>query len=166
MSALARWCLRHPLTVVGICLAVLIGFGVLSMVQGSAYEDAFALPDTESSQATALPQEALPEQSDDSSQIVVQVDSGSLSDLELSSSGLPRCWTRWPSCRPSSRSPTLYSERGAGQISEDGRTAYATMLSRLSPRILTSRRPKPSSRRPLPSRATAWPWGWAVRPSS
>lgn len=69
MSALARWCFRHRLLVVGIWAAVLVALAVPYATLGARYSDAFSLPGTESSKAQARLQASEPRQAGDSDQI-------------------------------------------------------------------------------------------------
>ena len=63
MAAIARWCFRHRIAVLLLWLAALVGLGVVNSAVGTAYNDNFALPGTESTKALSLLQKgrSLPE---------------------------------------------------------------------------------------------------------
>lgn len=127
MSALARWCFRHRLLVVGIWAAVLVALAVPYATLGTHYSDEFSLPGLESSKAQARLQASEPQQSGDSDQIVVHVRrDGSIRDAAVRqkvTSMLDRV-----AALPSVTSVTsMYGPTGAPRISKDGRTAYATV---------------------------------------
>ncbi|WP_328497886.1 MMPL family transporter [Streptomyces sp. NBC_00414] len=126
MSALARWCFRHRLLVVGIWVIVLVALAVPYATLGTRYSDAFTLPGTESSKAQARLQASEPRQAGDSDRIVVHVPEGSVRDAAVRrkvTSMLDRV-----AALPSVASVTgMYGSEGAPRISEDGRTAYATV---------------------------------------
>ncbi|MEU0821175.1 MMPL family transporter [Streptomyces mirabilis] len=127
MSALARWCFRHRLLVVGIWAAVLVALAVPYATLGARYSDAFSLPGTESSKAQARLHASEPRHAGDSDQIVVHMRrDGSIRDTAVRqkvTSMLDRV-----AALPSVASVTsMYGPAGAPRISKDGRTAYATV---------------------------------------
>ena len=126
MSALARWCYRHRIAVVGLWAALLLGLAGGSAAAGTSYSEEFSLPGTESTKALELLQKQLPGASGDSDQIVVHVGSGSVQDPAVRDrvARMLAAVERLPSV---SGVTSMYSERGAGQISADRRTAYATV---------------------------------------
>jgi len=80
MASLARWCFQHRWIVLASWLVALFGFGILSGSVGAKYSNNFALPKTDSSQATAILKASFASQAGDSEQIVVQARTGTLSD--------------------------------------------------------------------------------------
>jgi RND superfamily putative drug exporter len=126
MSALARWCFRHRIVVVGVWLVILAGLGVLSAAKGTSYADAFKLPGTESSKALDLLTTAMPRSAGDTDQIVLRVESGGVGDTAVRQrvSAMLAAVRKLPSVE-SVTSP--YDPRGAAQVSKDGRTAYASV---------------------------------------
>ncbi|WP_328684831.1 MMPL family transporter [Streptomyces sp. NBC_00343] len=127
MSALARWCFRHRLLVVGIWAALLVALAVPYATLGTSYSDAFSLPGLESSKAQARLQTSEPRQAGDSDQIVVHVrHDGSVRDPAVRrkvTSMLDRV-----AALPSVASVTsVYGPDAAARISKDGRTGYATV---------------------------------------
>jgi len=127
MTALARWCFGHRLTVVASWVGLLAVLGVLTGAVGSDYKDAFKLPNTDSSRATALLQKALPEASGDSDQIVVHVDAGSVRDSDVKAT-ISTMLDEVSNLTSVASVTSPYTQQGASQISEDGSTAYATVL--------------------------------------
>ena len=65
MSALARWCFRHRLTVAGAWATVLLALGGFVAVSGTSFVDAFSLPHTDSTKALDLLTTTMPGQSGD-----------------------------------------------------------------------------------------------------
>jgi RND superfamily putative drug exporter len=125
VSALARWCYRHRLTVVLLWLGVLAGLGVTSTAIGSSYNDSFSLPGTESTKALELLQKSLPAQSGAVATVVWQVGAGGT--VQDSAVRQPMTATLAEISKlPSVASVTSpYAPQGARQVSADGRTAYA-----------------------------------------
>ncbi|WP_420312749.1 MMPL family transporter [Streptomyces sp. YS-B37] len=127
MSALASWCFRHRLLVIGIWATLLVALAVPYATLGTSYSDAFSLPGLESSKAQARLQAAEPRQAGDTDQIVVHLrHDGSVRDTAVRqkvTSMLDRV-----AALPSVASVTsMYGPDGAARISKDGRTAYATV---------------------------------------
>jgi RND superfamily putative drug exporter len=106
-------------------VAAIVAAGALAGAVGSGYINNFTLPGTESQRALDLLKHRFPQQSGDASRIVFHVSSGTLRDGErraqvqhvLSSvRGLPSV----------ADTVSPYKEKGA--ISDDGRTAFATLM--------------------------------------
>jgi RND superfamily putative drug exporter len=126
MSNLARWCFRHRWAVIAAWVVLLASLSVLSQSVKSSYNNSFSLPGTESTTAQQLLERAVPAQAGDSDSIVWHVSGGTVRDQAVQSrvstmlkqvSGMPEV--------AAVISP--YSGPGAGQVSKDGRTAYATV---------------------------------------
>lgn len=127
MAALARWCLDRRLLVVVLWLAALVGLSAAALVAGSAYSNDYDIKGTDSSKATALLKEAFPGSSGDSDTIVWHTGRGTVSAApvrERLTGALEEV-----AALPGVASVTgPYSTEGAGQISRDGHTAYATVM--------------------------------------
>ncbi len=126
MAAFARWCFNHRLTVIGFWVALLIAISGASMAAGTSYSNAFDLPGTESTKALDLLQKSLPESAGDADQIVLHVDEGKVTDPAVEKrvdAMLKEVGTLHSVVGVTSP----YDEAGASQVSEDGRTAYATV---------------------------------------
>ncbi len=127
MRSLARWSFTHRRAVLAIWLVAVIGLSVAHGAAGSAYKDSFKLSGTDSAEAQALLQESSPQASGDVDRIVIATEGGkSITDPSVKSDvsamlekveGLPHVG--------SVASP--YASGAAGQISKDGRIAYATV---------------------------------------
>ncbi|MEU6420287.1 MMPL family transporter [Streptomyces spiralis] len=126
MAALARWCVRHRLVVVLLWLLALGGVTVAAAVTGPAYSNDFEVPGTESGRATRLLQEGFPGLGGDSDTVVWHTTPGSVraSDVEQT---MTRTLDRLESLPGVASVTSPYKGQGAGQISRDGHTAYATV---------------------------------------
>jgi RND superfamily putative drug exporter len=126
LTALGRWCTRHRLLVVVAWVLILLGLGAGFLTKGTAYSSSFALSGTDSSQAQHLLDEAFPAQSGDSATLVWHVDSGTVRAAAVEKSiGSAISTIEAQHAVTGVSSP--YSATGAGQISADGKTAYATL---------------------------------------
>jgi RND superfamily putative drug exporter len=126
MSAIARWCISHRFAVIAAWIIVLLGLSALAQAAKSDYNNSFSLPGTGSTTAQQLLARAVPAQSGDSDTIVWRVRAGTVRDpavVARMSAVLNRI-----SAFPEVASVTSpYGPAGAGQISHDGRIAYATV---------------------------------------
>jgi RND superfamily putative drug exporter len=126
MSPLARWCHRHRLAVVLAWVGLLLALGAGVGAAGSAFGNSPTSQDTDSAKATALLQQASDSAAGKSGRVVWQADGGKVTGpgTERTMKGaLGRV-----SAAPGVASVTSpYTAAGAAQISEDGRTAYATV---------------------------------------
>ncbi|MFC8514873.1 MMPL family transporter [Streptomyces sp. NPDC057257] len=126
MAALARWCVRYRLVAVAMWLLLLVGVGTAAAVTGSAYSNDYEAPGTESGTATKLLQEGFPGLGGDSDTVVWHTSSGSVraADVEQTMTDTLDRIADLPGVASVS-SP--YDGQGAGRISADGHTAYATV---------------------------------------
>jgi RND superfamily putative drug exporter len=127
MSALARWCLNRRLTVVLLWITALVGLTVAASVAGSAYSRRYEAPGTESGRAAGLLTAAFPGQAGDAETIVWHTPAGGTvraADIEQTMTKVLDQARTLPGVS-SVTSP--YGVDGAGQISRDGHTAYATV---------------------------------------
>ena len=127
MAGLARWCYRRRVIVVVAWLLVLFSVVGIEQVVGSAYSSSFTLPGTESSRALELLSSALPQQSGDSDTIVWHTPDGSVNDPAVKAR--IQVLLEQVAAAPSVtlvRSP--YDSAGVGQISQDGKIAFATVV--------------------------------------
>ncbi|MCW2749498.1 MAG: hypothetical protein JWR83_608 [Aeromicrobium sp.] len=126
MAAFARWCFNHRLSVIGFWVALLIAVSGASMAAGTSYSNAFDLPGTESTKALELLQKSLPESAGDADQIVLRVDEGKVTDPAVEkrvTAMLKKVGTLTSVVGITSP----YDDASASQVSQDGRTAYATV---------------------------------------
>ncbi|MEU7578394.1 MMPL family transporter [Streptomyces sp. NPDC041068] len=127
MAALARWCVRHRLLAVLLWLVALGGATTAAAVAGSAYSNDYEVPGTESGRATQLLNEGFHGLGGDSDTVVWHTGSGTsvrAADVEQTMTDALDKIAEMPAVA-SVTSP--YDAKGAGQVSADGRTAYATV---------------------------------------
>ncbi|MEV8525589.1 MMPL family transporter [Streptomyces sp. NPDC052000] len=126
MAALARWCVRHRLVAVLLWLLALGATTSAAAVAGSAYSNDYEAPGTESGRASALLDAGFHGRGGDTDSVVWHTASGSVRD-----SGVRR--TMEATLARIAKLPGVasvtgpYGAGGAGQISADSRTAYATV---------------------------------------
>lgn len=126
MAAIARWCYRHRLTVLGLWLVAAVGLGAAAVAVGTGYNNNFSLPGTDSTKAMSLLQSTFPAQAGESDTIVWHVSSGTV--LEPSVRQHMTAMLERVARVPSVAAVTSpYDPRGAAQISADQRTAYAAV---------------------------------------
>ncbi|MFC7919563.1 MMPL family transporter [Streptomyces cinereoruber] len=125
MAAIARWCIRHRLVAVLLWLLALGGVGTGAVLAGNAYSNDYEVPGTESGRATALLERGFHGLGGDGDTIVWHTERGSVraDAVQERMSGVLREVAELPGVAAVT-SP--YGD-GAGRISEDGRTAYATV---------------------------------------
>lgn len=128
MAALARWCVRHRLLVVLLWILALGGTTAAAAVAGSAYSNDYKVPGTESGRAAQLLQKSFPDLGGDSDTIVWHTGSDTgfvrAADVEQTMTVTLDKIEDLPGVA-SVTDP--YDSQGAGRISADGRTAYATV---------------------------------------
>jgi RND superfamily putative drug exporter len=128
---------RRRLVLLAWIVALLVAGGALSGV-GAGYEDSFSLPDTESTRALSLLQDVSPAASGDQLTAVVHVERGSVTDPAAR-----QRFTRALAAAEKLGTVVLvaspYAPGGERQISQDRRTAFATLtLAGLVPADVTS----------------------------
>ncbi|MER6348574.1 MMPL family transporter [Streptomyces sp. NPDC001595] len=126
MAALARWCVRNRLVAVLLWLLALGGTGTGAIVAGSAYSDDYEVPGTESGRAADLLTDGFPGLGGDSDTIVWHTDRGSVRAADVEQT-MTRTLHRIAELPGVASVTGPYEGPGAGRISEDGRTAYATV---------------------------------------
>ncbi|MDJ0460805.1 MMPL family transporter [Streptomyces sp. H27-C3] len=127
MAAIARWCIRHRLVAVLLWLLALGGVSTAAALAGSAYSNDYDVPGTESGRATALLDAGFPGSGGDSNTVVWHTDS----NITVRAAGVEQRMTDALDTiadLPGIASVTgPYGPGGAGQVSADGHTAYATV---------------------------------------
>ncbi|WP_081238639.1 MMPL family transporter [Streptomyces viridosporus] len=126
MTALARWCVQRRLITVLLWLLALTGTAVGAVAAGSAYSNDYEVPGTESGRATELLREGFPGLGGDSDTVVWHTSSGTVRDAGVEQT-MSRALDRIEGLPGVAAVIGPYDEAGAGQVSEDGRTAYATV---------------------------------------
>ncbi|MFF8972178.1 MMPL family transporter [Streptomyces sp. NPDC014995] len=127
MAALAHRCVRHRLVVVLLWLLTLAGTATSAVVTGSSYSNDYEVPGTESGRATRLLAEGFPDLGGDSDTVVWHTDSGTVRAAAVEQT-MTRTLERIADLPGVASVTSPYDERGAARISEDGRTAYATVV--------------------------------------
>ncbi|MEU7279383.1 MMPL family transporter [Streptomyces sp. NPDC045431] len=125
MAALARWCINHRLVAVLLWLLAFGGVTAAASAAGPAYSNDYGVPGTESGRAAALLEEGFGATDGDGDTIVWHTDRGSVRATALEQ----RMTDMLDEVAELPGVAAVTSPYGAasGQISEDGRTAYATV---------------------------------------
>ncbi|MEU6812238.1 MMPL family transporter [Streptomyces sp. NPDC046831] len=126
MAALARWCVRHRLAAVLLWLLTFAGVTAAGAVAGSAYSNDYEVPGTESGRATQLLQRGFPGLGGDSDTVVWHTAPGSVRAADVEQT-MTRTLERIADLPGVATVASPYKAQGTGQISADGRTAYATV---------------------------------------
>ncbi|MEU1482469.1 MMPL family transporter [Streptomyces sp. NPDC005752] len=126
MAAIARWCLTHRLAAVLIWLVALGGVATAAGFAGSAYSNDYEVPGTESGRAGELLEAGFKDLGGDTATVVWHTPDSTVRDGDVE-----RTMTR--TLHAIGALPGVgdvsgpYGETSPGQISADGRTAYATV---------------------------------------
>ncbi|WSM42363.1 MMPL family transporter [Streptomyces cellulosae] len=137
MAALARWCVQRRLFTVLLWLLALTGIAAGAFVAGSAYSNDYKVPGTESGHAAELMKEGFPSLGGDSDSVVWHTASGTVRDSGVEQT-MTRTLDRLEELPGVASVSGPYDEGGAGRISADGRTAYATVTFEHSGKDITS----------------------------
>lgn len=126
MAAIARWCLRHRLLAVLLWLLALGGAATAAGFAGPAYSNDYEVPGTESGRATALLQRGFEDLGGDTNTVVWHTDGSTVraADVEQRMTATLQAIEELPGIGGVAGP---YDPAGEGQISADGRTAYATV---------------------------------------
>jgi putative drug exporter of the RND superfamily len=126
VAGVARWCFRHRVIVLVAWLIVLLSVIGIERAVGSAFTDSFSLPGTESWSGLQLVRSEVPQQSGDSGTIVWHTSDDSVSDPAVKAR--MQSTLEQVAAMPSVVSVNNpYDPEAAGQISQDAKTAYATV---------------------------------------
>jgi RND superfamily putative drug exporter len=126
VAALARWCVRRRLAALLLWLTVFAGVFTTATVVGAAYSNDYGVSGTESSRAAQLLREGFPGADGDTDTVVWHTTDGTVRDADVAQT-MTRTLDRLADL-PGIASVTGPYENGrGGQISGDGRTAYATV---------------------------------------
>jgi RND superfamily putative drug exporter len=113
--------------VVAAWLVVLFAVIGVQQAVGNSYSNSFNLPGTESSRALQLLSSALPQQSGDSDTVVWHTTTGSVSDPAVKAR-IEALLTQIAAAPSVAGVSSPYDSAGAVQISQDGQTAYASVM--------------------------------------
>ncbi|MEU6535114.1 MMPL family transporter [Streptomyces sp. NPDC047000] len=125
MAAWARWCYRHRLVVLLIWVGALLGLGFSASSAGTEYANVFSLPNTDSKSAYDLMEKAFPASAGDTDTVVWKTDGGSVRDAAVKSRVQPALDEIAGMKGVGEVTGPYAGERGAAQISRDGKIAYA-----------------------------------------
>ncbi|MFE6284968.1 MMPL family transporter [Streptomyces sp. NPDC057877] len=130
VAALARWCFRHRLVVLLLWVGTLFGLGFTASTAGTDYANVFSLPNTDSKTAYDLMEKAFPERAGDTDTVVWKTEDGSVRDEDVRSRLEPALEEIGRMDGVGEVASPYAGERGAAQISQDGRIAYAQITFR------------------------------------
>lgn len=126
MAALARWCVQRRLLSVLLWLLAFAGVAAGAAVAGTTYSNDYQVPGTESGRATELLHEGFPRLGGDSDTVVWHTASGSVRAADVEQT-MTRTLDRIENLPGVASVTSPYDGPGTGRISEDGRTAYASV---------------------------------------
>ncbi|WP_128379266.1 MMPL family transporter [Streptomyces cavernae] len=122
---MARWCYRHRLVVLLLWVGALFGLGFSASTAGTDYANVFSLPNTDSKRAYDLMQKAFPQSAGDVDTVVWKVEEGTVRDQSVQSRIQPALEEIGRMKGVGGVTSPYAGSQGAGQISGDGRIAYA-----------------------------------------
>ncbi|MFI2722315.1 MMPL family transporter [Streptomyces collinus] len=126
MAALARWCVQRRLLSVLLWLLAFAGVAAGAAVAGTTYSNDYQVPGTESGRATELLHEGFPRLGGDSDTVVWHSASGSVRAADVEQT-MTRTLDRIGNLPGVASVTSPYDGPGTGRISQDGRTAYASI---------------------------------------
>ncbi|MFI8894605.1 MMPL family transporter [Streptomyces paradoxus] len=126
MAALARWCVQRRLLSVLLWLLAFAGVAAGAAVAGTTYSNDYQVPGTESGRASELLHEGFPQLGGDSDSVVWHTASGSVRAADVEQT-MTRTLDRIEDLPGVASVTSPYDGPGTGRISEDGRTAYASV---------------------------------------
>ncbi|MCT9145401.1 MMPL family transporter [Streptomyces violarus] len=126
MAALARWCVQRRLVTVLLWLLACAGVAAGAAVAGSAYSNDYQVPGTESGRATELLHEGFPQLGGDSDTVVWHTTSGTVRATDVEQT-MTRTLDRIENLPGVASVTSPYDGPGTGRVTEDARTAYATV---------------------------------------
>ncbi|MGV9451473.1 MMPL family transporter [Streptomyces sp. NPDC003635] len=126
MAALARWCVQRRLVAVLLWLLALGSVSAGAVTVGTAYSNDYEVAGTESGRATQLLKDGFPGLGGDSDTVVWHTDSGTVRAADVQQT-MTRTLEEIAELPGVASVTGPYDGHGASQVSEDGRTAYATV---------------------------------------
>ncbi|MBC2902944.1 MMPL family transporter [Streptomyces cupreus] len=126
MAALARWCVQRRLVAVLLWLLAFGGVTAAAVATGTAYSNDYEVAGTESGRATQLLQDGFPGFGGDSDTVVWHTDSGTVRAADVQQT-MNRTLEEIAELPGVASVAGPYDGHGAGRVSGDGRTAYATV---------------------------------------
>ena len=126
MSTIARWCFRRRRTVLATWVVLLVALVAATGAFGTAYNDSFQLPGTESSHAQDLLQSVAPKAAGEADTIVWRTAKGKI-DSPAVEARIGAMLKRVADAPGIASVASPYAPGGASRISPDGSTAYSTV---------------------------------------
>jgi putative drug exporter of the RND superfamily len=126
VKGLASWCFSHRRLVLVFWLVALVGTFAGSRGAGTSFSTKFQLPDTQSAHALTLLQREFPAASGSSDQIVLDASSGSVTDPAIKQRAT-QMLAQVATLPHVSSVASPYQATNSGQISKNGKIAFATV---------------------------------------
>ena len=126
MRAVAKWCYVHRRIVLAAWVAALVALTAVHISAGSAYNDNFRLPGTQSYNALTLLERNAPKASGDTEQIVLAVKHGTVKD-PLVRARVQRMLAALAALPHVTTVASPYAAGNASQIAPSGRVAFANV---------------------------------------
>lgn len=124
---LASFCIRHRRVVVGLWIVIAIAISVLSTSLGKQFADDLTLPGKDSQQATDLVDSKFPGQSNGSNPVLFKAKQGKITDASNKKAVEDTISTLSKDDQVTSINDP-FSKSAPGQVSKDGKIAYASMV--------------------------------------
>jgi RND superfamily putative drug exporter len=121
---LASWCFRHKWATLAAWLVALVALNAIHGAAGSAYNDNFKLPHTESADAINLLEKATPHTSGETDQLVFAVSSGKVTDPAVKARA-EKLFAKVAKVPHVAEVVSPYTAQTSKQIAPDGRIAFA-----------------------------------------
>src|SRR5919106_3128442 len=126
VTRLARWCVQHRRRTLVAWIVGLVAVGAISSAVGTRAATDFSLPGTESQRAQDVLDRDFPSQAGDVDQIVFHARKGLITDPDVRSRIAPAL-AKIARFRHVASVTSPYGPGGSQAISQDGRTAFATV---------------------------------------
>ena len=126
MPALARFCVRRGKLVIGLWVLLLVAVAGIGKAFPAVYSNTISLPGSQSQKAGDLLKAGFPSQAGDHSQIVLKVDKGSISAPAVQKRVTPML-AKVAALPHVTGVVNPYSHQGKGQISKNGKIAFALL---------------------------------------
>ncbi len=125
-------CARHPILVVGVWAVLVLGLVVFSRIAGDRTSDDLSLPGTDSTSATDLLDQRLPDQANGTVPMVFYSDSGKLTDSK-NSAAINQTVSALRGVRHVRSVVSPLSDEGADALSSNERTGFASLNLNVGP---------------------------------
>jgi len=127
MSGLARWCFRHRRWVAAAWLLAMIAVAGLGKAAGTEFGSSFSLPNTDSQTAVTLLAQNFPAATGEGDQVVIQAAHGLTVGSAPVRSAVTAALAKVETVPGVASVASPYARAGAGQVSRDGRLAFAVV---------------------------------------